>query len=44
MQLTHGDDLEEGGAPVESTGDKSLDEERARLEAQKKARRKASKR
>ena len=44
MQLTHGDDLEEGGAPVESTGDKSLDDERARLEAQKKARRKASKR
>jgi preprotein translocase subunit SecA len=44
MQLTHGEDLEESGAPVESTGDKSLDDERARLEAQKKARRKAAKR
>jgi preprotein translocase subunit SecA len=44
MQLTHGADLEEGDAPVEPTGDKSIDDERARIEAQKKARRKAAKR
>jgi preprotein translocase subunit SecA len=43
MQLTHGSETE-AGAEVESTADKSLDDERARLEAQKKARRKAAKR
>ena len=43
MQLTHGSETE-AGAEVESTEDKSLDDERARLEAQKKARRKAAKR
>jgi hypothetical protein len=43
MQLTHGDEVG-GASEEESTGDKSLDDERARLESQKKARRKAAKR
>ena len=43
MQLTHGEEVE-GGSEEEPTGDKSLDDERARLEAAKKARRKAAKR
>jgi hypothetical protein len=43
MQLTHGEEIETG-AEAESSGDKSLDDERARIEAQKKARRKAAKR
>jgi preprotein translocase subunit SecA len=48
MQLVHGEELEEGGAPtemVENDGTKRApDDERARLEAQRKARRKAAKR
>jgi preprotein translocase subunit SecA len=43
MQLTHGEEIE-GGSDETSTGDKTLDDERSRLEAQKKARRKAAKR
>jgi preprotein translocase subunit SecA len=43
MQLTHGGEVE-GGSDEAAIGEKSLDDERARLEAQKKARRKAAKR
>jgi preprotein translocase subunit SecA len=43
MQLTHGEEVE-GSSEPGAAEDKSLEDERARLEAQKKARRKAAKR
>jgi preprotein translocase subunit SecA len=44
MQLTHGGEVEGESSEEESDGDKSPNDERSRLEAQRKARRKAAKR